>query len=54
MSGGPIYWTTADAYGLLGIIYEGGPGQDGKGIYVYGLATPDVVKRWIDQCPQPS
>lgn len=55
MSGGPIFWTTADAYGLLGIIYEGGLGHDRKGIYVYGeLATPDVVKRWIDQCPQPS
>ncbi len=53
MSGGPIFWTTADSYGLLGIIYEGGAGQSSNSIFVYGeLATPDVVRRWIEGCPQ--
>lgn len=51
MSGGPIFWTTKDAYGLLGIIYEGGPGEHADSIYVYGeLATPDIVRGWIGQC----
>jgi hypothetical protein len=27
MSGGPIFWSTEDAYGILGIIYEGGPAK---------------------------
>jgi len=52
MSGGPIFWTTNDTYGLLGIIYEGGPGQQADTIYVYGeLATPELVRSWIGQCP---
>jgi hypothetical protein len=52
MSGGPIFWSTEDDYGILGIIYEGGPGEDKKRIYVYGeIATPDVIKNWIAQCP---
>lgn len=51
MSGGPIFWSTDDDYGILGIIYEGGP-SDGNGtIFVYGeLATPEVIKGWISQC----
>jgi len=52
MSGGPIFWSTEDEYGILGIIYAGGPGQGDESIYVYGeIATPDVIKSWISQCP---
>ncbi|TDQ78440.1 hypothetical protein A8950_3489 [Dongia mobilis] len=52
MSGGPIFWSTEDEYGILGIIYEGGPGHGNGSIYVYGeIATPEVVRDWIAQCP---
>lgn len=52
MSGGPIFWSSADEYGILGIIYEGGPSENNGAIYVYGeLATPDLIKRWIGECP---
>lgn len=52
MSGGPIFWSTEDEYGILGIVYEGGPGEGNSSIYVYGeLATPDVIRDWIAQCP---
>ena len=52
MSGGPIFWSTKDDYGILGIVYEGGAGEENKSIYVYGeIATPDVIKDWIVQCP---
>lgn len=51
MSGGPIFWSTEDAYGIVGIVYEGGPSEDLNQIYVYGeLATPDVLRGWIAQC----
>lgn len=52
MSGGPIFWSTENEYGILGIIYAGGPGEDNERIYVYGeIATPNVIKSWIAQCP---
>lgn len=52
MSGGPIFWSTDDEYGLLGIVYEGGPGQGNGSIYVHGeLATPEIIRTWIAQCP---
>jgi hypothetical protein len=52
MSGGPIYWSTEDDYGILGVIYEGGAGEGNQTIYVYGeIATPDVIRSWIEQCP---
>jgi hypothetical protein len=55
MSGGPIFWSTEKAYGLLGIVYEGGTGSgfsDNKSIHVFGeLATPAIVKDWIKQLP---
>lgn len=55
MSGGPIYWSTEDHYGIFGIIYEGGIGSgfsEGRSIYVYGeYATPEVIKGWISQLP---
>ena len=51
MSGGPIYWSSGDEYGILGIIYEGGPSEDKREIYVYGeLATPAVIRGWIQEC----
>ena len=52
MSGGPIFWSTEDDYGILGIIYEGGPGESNETVYVYGeIATPDVIRSWIAQLP---
>jgi hypothetical protein len=52
MSGGPIFWSTEENYGILGIIYEGGPGKSNETMFVYGeIATPDVIKSWIAQCP---
>lgn len=51
MSGGPIYWSTEESYGIVGIIYEGGPSSDLNSIYVYGeLATPEIIRGWIAQC----
>lgn len=55
MSGGPIFWSTEENYGIFGIIYEGGIGSklsDGKSVYVYGeVATPEVIKDWLSQLP---
>lgn len=52
MSGGPIFWSTEDDYGLLGIIYEGGAGGSNSSIYVHGeLAIPDVIRSWVSQRP---
>ena len=53
MSGGPIFWSSAESYGILGLIYEGGIGSEaseGATIYVYGeVATPEAIQGWIDQ-----
>jgi len=53
MSGGPIFWSTEESYGIYGIIYEGGVGDQtasGNTIYVYGeLATPAVIHDWVAQ-----
>ncbi len=55
MSGGPIFWSTEDRYGIVGIVYEGGPGEGNNSIFVYGeLVTPAVIKGWIAQCLPPS
>lgn len=55
MSGGPIYWSTDDNYGILGLIYEGGVGNPtslGCSVYVFGeLATPTIIRSWIAQIP---
>ncbi len=54
MSGGPIFWSTSEHYGMLGIVYEGGKGAElsNKSIYVFGeLATAEVIKEWIAQVP---
>lgn len=49
MSGGPIFWTTEDTYGILGIIYEGDV-KFGTTVCIFGeLAKPDVIKGWIDE-----
>lgn len=53
MSGGPIFWSTNDNYGIFGIIYEGGIGSelaDGKSIHIYGeQANSQEIIRWISQ-----
>lgn len=53
MSGGPIFWSTENNYGIFGIIYAGGIGSelsDGKAVYVFGeAATPRTIKSWIAQ-----
>ncbi|MDO8546076.1 MAG: hypothetical protein Q7R68_01825 [Nitrospirales bacterium] len=55
MSGGPIFWSTEDSYGIFGIIYEAGVGSElseGKSVYVFGeVATPDLIKGWLCQLP---
>lgn len=55
MSGGPIFWSTENSYGIFGIIYEGGVGSElseGKSVYVFGeVATPEVIKGWLTQLP---
>lgn len=54
MSGGPIFWSREDFYGIYGVIYEGGLGSEGttdnSTVYVYGeLATPEIIRDWISQ-----
>jgi hypothetical protein len=52
MSGGPIYWSTEDDYGIFGIIYEGGPGTFTQSIHIFGeIATPEVIRRWLVDVP---
>lgn len=55
MSGGPIFWSKSDSYGLMGVVYEGGLLEisDGKTVIVFGeIATVEFVKRWIQQVPE--
>lgn len=53
MSGGPIFWSEANHFGIYGIIYEGGvtsASKDLAEIFVYGeLAKPKVIRDWIQQ-----
>lgn len=53
MSGGPIFWSTENKYGIFGIIYEGGIGSElaeGKSIHIYGEhAQRDEIIKWISQ-----
>lgn len=50
MSGGPIFWSSENEYGLLGIIYEGGLTDGFNTITVYGeYASVEVVRNWITQ-----
>ena len=53
ISGGPIFWSTEDEYGIFGIIRAGGVDSaltEGKSVLVCGeYASPDVVKEWICQ-----
>jgi hypothetical protein len=55
MSGGPIFWSTKEDYGIFGIVYEGGVGSelsDGKSVYVYGeVATQEAIEDWLNQLP---
>lgn len=56
MSGGPIYWSNEERYGLLGITYESAPLADALGghasVHIKGqhvdLAT---IESWVDQVP---
>ena len=54
MSGGPIFWSDdQENFGLMGIVYEGGAGDNGESIYVYGeLAAASVVKQWLANVPR--
>jgi len=51
MSGGPIYWSTKDNYGIMGINYNTLTGSEligTKAIQISGeLATPSIIKKWI-------
>lgn len=57
MSGGPIFWSTADAYGIFGITYEANPTSfagEKMGIMLSGeVATPETIKHWISQLGEP-
>jgi hypothetical protein len=53
MSGGPIFWSNSETYGIYGITYEANPTNfagDKMGIMLAGeLATTEVIKYWISQ-----
>lgn len=53
MSGGPIFWSSENDYGIYGIMYEANPSEfadPGKAIMIAGeLATPEIIKSWISQ-----
>lgn len=53
MSGGPIFWSEANRFGIYGIVYEGGvtsASEESAEIFVYGeLGTPAVIREWIQQ-----
>ena len=53
MSGGPIFWSTEEDYGMFGIIYEGGVGSElsgGKSVHIYGeKASKHEIRNWISQ-----
>lgn len=52
-SGGPIYWSTENEFGILGIIYESAAGTallGDQSIHISGeLATPEIIKTWISE-----
>ncbi|WP_157959016.1 hypothetical protein [Salinicola endophyticus] len=52
-SGGPIFWSTEEEYGILGMIYESAAGSEifgDKSVHVSGeLATPAIIKQWIHE-----
>lgn len=56
MSGGPIFWSDENRFGIYGIVYEGGakPSTDDDAeIYVFGeLATPDTIRGWTAEVPE--
>lgn len=56
MSGGPIFWSNKNEYGIYGITYEANPTnftEFGKSIMLAGeLATPKEIKHWISQIPE--
>lgn len=55
MSGGPIFWSDEDQFGIYGIVYERDAkisANDMAEIYVFGeLATPDTIRGWIKEVP---
>jgi hypothetical protein len=55
MSGGPIFWSDENQFGIYGIVYEGdakSSSEDTADIYVFGeLATPDTIRGWIKEVP---
>jgi hypothetical protein len=58
LSGGPVFWSTKDAHGLLGFVREGSrttPCEDGFGTsprvhFVFVPMIYEVFSRWIDEC----
>lgn len=56
MSGGPIYWSNATAYGLLGITYESSPLEGSvsgaASVHIKGhLADREAIGRWVSHVP---
>lgn len=56
MSGGPIYWSSDSAYGLLGITYESSPSEGAlagnASVHIKGhLADRETIERWVSHVP---
>ena len=53
MSGGPIFWSNTDRFGIFGIVYEGDVKSSAEAsgeIFLYGeCATPSEIRDWIRQ-----
>ncbi|MDD5090739.1 MAG: hypothetical protein PHQ23_07455 [Candidatus Wallbacteria bacterium] len=53
MSGGPMFWSVEDAYGIFGIVYEAGKAElfGPKSLIIAGeFAIPVRIRDWISQC----
>jgi hypothetical protein len=55
MSGGPIFWSDLNNYGIYGIISQSNSGNalGAKDVIIVvgELATPDIIRGWIEQIP---
>jgi hypothetical protein len=60
MSGGPVYWSSPDEYGLLGLMYEAGPPEppvgglaEGPRIQIFAeTVTPERFALWVSRVPR--
>lgn len=57
MSGGPIFWSDGDRYGLLGIMYASSQLEKSElppnSIYIRGiLADRETIEKWVSHVPR--